>query len=136
MAGRLPGVFALAHEVFALHYILCKVLSYTTGAIVSYSLNRKITFRSCESFISKTLLKFLIVNIVSIGLSLLAMSAVVDYAGWNVWLGYFFSYCFPFPITILEIGFGFLKTYREVNENCWQKFKAVELSGWMVSLYG
>ena len=28
------GVFALAHEIFALHYILCKVLSYTTGAIV------------------------------------------------------------------------------------------------------
>ena len=103
------GVFALAHEVFALHYILCKVLSYTTGAIVSSSLNRKITFRSCESFISNTLLKFLLVNIVSIGLSLLAMSAVVDYAGWNVWLGYFFSILFSFSNNYLGNRFWVFK---------------------------
>ena len=90
------GVFALTHEVFMLHYIFCKGLSYTTGAIVSYSLNRKITFAAVEKFVSKTLLKFLAVNIVSISLSLLSMSLVVDYAGWNVWLGYFFSILFSF----------------------------------------
>ena len=64
------------------------------------------------------------------------MSVVVDCAGWNVWLGYFFSILFSFSNNYLGNRFWVFKTYREVNENCWQKFKAVELSGWTAFLYG
>ena len=109
------GVFALMHEVIGAQYLLCKVASYTVGAFVSYTLNRRVTFRAEKRFISKTLLQFLVVNIVSIGLSLAAMSIVVKRLGWDVWLGYFFSILFSFSNNYIGNRFWVFKDCVKEN---------------------
>ena len=38
------GIFTLLFELIGLDYILCKAVSYTCGAITSYTLNKKLTF--------------------------------------------------------------------------------------------
>ena len=62
------GVFTLAYEAGGLHYIISKAISYTVGAFVSYTMNRKITFKTTANFVSLTLLKFILVNCVSLSL--------------------------------------------------------------------
>ncbi len=95
------GVFTLAYEVGGLHYILAKALSYTTGAFISYLMNRKITFRAKDRFLSKKLLKFIAVNCLSISLSLGSMYVFNDLLGLPVWAGYFLSILFSFSTNFI-----------------------------------
>lgn len=90
------GVFTLAYELGGAHYILAKACSYTTGACISYLMNRKITFQTKDRFLSKNLVKFILVNCLSISLSLGSMFLFNHVLGLPVWAGYFLSILFSF----------------------------------------
>ncbi len=95
------GVFTLAYQVLGVHYIFAKAMSYTTGAIVSYTMNRAFTFRTKKRFVSGTLGKFIVVNCLSISLSLGSMYIFNDVLGLPVWAGYFLSIIFSFTTNFL-----------------------------------
>lgn len=95
------GVFTLLYEAMGAHYIAAKALSYSVGALVSYTLNRKITFKTAQRFVSRTLAKFIAVNCISIALSLGSMAVFNDVCGLPVWVGYFLSIVFSFTTNFL-----------------------------------
>lgn len=90
------AVFTVAYDVLGVHYIAAKACSYTIGAFTSYTLNRKLTFRSQKKFVSATLFKFIAVNCVSVSLSLGSMYVFSDVLGISVWISYFLSVIFSF----------------------------------------
>ena len=106
------GVFALTYQLLGVHYVIGKALSYTSGAIVSYTLNRLITFRTNAKYISDKLYKFVIVNCVSITLSLLSMYVFNDVLGTPVWVGYFLSIFFSFSSNFIGNNFWVFKENR------------------------
>lgn len=112
------GIFALAYEVFGLYYIYSKALSYTVGALVSYMLNRYFTFRAQTRFLSKTLIKFIAVNCLSITLSLSSMYVFNDVCGLPVWAGYFLSILFSFSTNFLGNRFWVFKNVRGGETKC------------------
>lgn len=107
------GIFTLTYQVLGWYYIGAKALSYTIGAFVSYTMNRRITFRSGRRYVSGTLAKFIAVNCVSIALSLGSMYVINDCLGWPVWAGYFLSILFSFSCNFLGNRFW---VFREEAE--------------------
>ena len=85
------AVFAVLYEWLGLLYILAKGISYTAGVITSYTLNRKITFGGDRKYVSSTLIQFLLLNCISLGVSLGSLYLFVDVCHFYVWIGYFLS---------------------------------------------
>ena len=100
------AVFTLLYEVLSASYLLAKAVSYTVGAFISYALNRRFTFHKGAAFWSSTLFRFILVNAVSIGLSLGAMYLATDVLGMPVWVAYFLSIVFSFSNNYLGNRFG------------------------------
>lgn len=95
------ALFALGYQLIGLHYAIAKAISYTGGAVMSYTLNRKFTFHAQSRFVSGTLLRFIIVNCVSISLSIASMALFSDVWHLPVWVAYFLSIIFSFSCNFL-----------------------------------
>lgn len=106
-------MFSLLYEAAGVHYTLSKFCSYTVGALISYTMNRKVTFRAETQFISKTLLKFIAVNCLSVSASLGSMAVFNSILGWGVWIGYFVSILFSFSINFLGSRFWVFRDCRK-----------------------
>lgn len=74
---------------FGLVYTLAQVISYSAGTANSFVLNKKVTFRDSnrgvkEGFDRMQLLKFIILNLIVLGISLLLMHLLTDKLGVQV----------------------------------------------------
>lgn len=74
---------------FGLVYTLAQVISYSAGTANSFVLNKKVTFRDSnrgvkEGFDRMQLLKFIILNLIVLGISLLLMHLLTDKFGVQV----------------------------------------------------
>jgi putative flippase GtrA len=83
-------VFTLLHSL-GMVYGLAQVISYSAGTANSFILNKKVTFRDSnrsgkEGFDRLQLLKFIILNLVVLGISLLLMHLLTDNLGVQVLL--------------------------------------------------
>ena len=70
------AVESLAYTVllfFSASQMPAQAISYALGAVNSYAVNRKFTFKTNEKFLSTELLKFFVVNLISLLFGLLAM---------------------------------------------------------------
>jgi putative flippase GtrA len=76
------AVFTLLHSLGML-YTVAQVISYSAGTANSFILNKKVTFRDqdrsrADGFDHKQLLRFIVLNLAVLGISLLLMHLLTD----------------------------------------------------------
>ncbi|MGI6707063.1 MAG: GtrA family protein [Clostridia bacterium] len=80
------AVFSLLNGVVGIHHMLSQVLSYSCGIINSFFLNRRWTFRVKRPKSVKEFAAFVLVNILSLGVSLLLLYITRDFFQLNIYL--------------------------------------------------
>lgn len=66
-------VYTVLVSFFAVNLYTAQVVGYACGTLNSYIVNRSWTFRSKNKFFSRELIKFIIVNLITLLISLAAM---------------------------------------------------------------
>ena len=77
------GIFKLLTVVFGMLIVPANIISYTTGVLNSFLLNRYWTFRIKHKFVSVHFVKFVFVNLVSLGVNILAVWVLIDLYQFN-----------------------------------------------------
>ncbi|MBT3318526.1 MAG: GtrA family protein [Clostridia bacterium] len=72
------GIFKLLTVVFGMLVAPANVISYTSGVVNSFLLNRYWTFKIKHKFVSVHFVKFVFVNLVSLGVNTLAVWVLVE----------------------------------------------------------
>lgn len=92
------GVFTLLHTVIGVNAVPSNIVSYSCGVINSFVLNRYWTFKVKLKFFSLDFLKFIFVNLVSLGVNTLAIYILVDLYSLNPTLSKVIATAFSFTI--------------------------------------
>lgn len=92
------GVFTLLHTVIGLNAVPSNIVSYSCGIVNSFMLNRYWTFKIKLKFISLDFLKFLFVNLLSLGVNTLAVYILVDLYDLNPTLSKIIATAFSFTV--------------------------------------
>jgi putative flippase GtrA len=71
-------VFTLFNSLTPIGKIASSTLGYITGMITSYTINRSWTFNTKNSFLSPELIKFVILNLIVMGIGLITLKICVD----------------------------------------------------------
>ena len=82
------AVFTILREIFEINYLWCQAAGYTFGTLNSFILNKKWTFHSETSPFSTSLQfgKFVFVNIVSLGVSMIGLRILSAYWHLNLYV--------------------------------------------------
>lgn len=78
------GVFILLHGYLNVFYALAQVISYSCGMTNSYFLNKFWTFQSQKAIRLEEVVKFVVVNLLSLGVSLVLLYLVRGRGNWGV----------------------------------------------------
>lgn len=81
-------MFSSFNSLLGVNYTLSQVIGYSSGVINSYIFNRKWTFSNTSKSkkVNKELILFVIVNLCSLLITLVAMNALVGSFGVNVYI--------------------------------------------------
>lgn len=80
------GILTLLNSVFGWPLLLSNTISYSCGVINSFLLNQYWTFKQKQKFISGNFLKFVLVNLLSLGINNLAIYILGELYGMeNIW---------------------------------------------------
>lgn len=77
------GVFSLLTYGFQVNYLVANVISFSLAVSNSYLLNRRWTFASTNPQWRGEAIKFLIINLIGLGLNELLLFFFVDHFGWS-----------------------------------------------------
>lgn len=82
------AVFIILNNVFGVNYLICQLTGYSAGVLNSFIMNKVWTFQSKTSrfHTSVQFARFIIVNLVSLGLSLVGIKLLSGYADVNVYI--------------------------------------------------
>ena len=82
------GVFTLLKAAFQLNYIVCQVAAFIAGILNSFVLNKVWTFKSKTAHFDTSieLFKFVLVNLVSLGVSLVGLRYLNGTLAVNIYL--------------------------------------------------
>lgn len=75
------GLFALLAHILGVNIYFSQFISYSAGVLNSYVFNRKWTFKSSERFFSPTLIRFLLLNVAMLLLSMVLLWLFADVMG-------------------------------------------------------
>lgn len=89
------GVFMILNHYLGLVYTVSQVISYSCGMINSYFFNKFWTFQKKEGFTAIEVAKFVLVNLCSLGVSLLVLYILQSKWNWKV-----------LPSKVLATGFS------------------------------
>ncbi len=89
------GVFMILNRYLGLIYAVSQVISYSCGMVNSYFLNKFCTFQKREGFTAIEVTKFILVNLCSLGVSLLVLYILQSKWSWEV-----------LPSKVLATGFS------------------------------
>jgi len=89
------GVFMILNHYLGLIYAVSQVISYSCGMVNSYFLNKFWTFQKREGFTAIEVTKFILVNLCSLGVSLLVLYILQSKWSWEV-----------LPSKVLATGFS------------------------------
>jgi putative flippase GtrA len=92
------GVFMLLNKVFGVYSVYANIVSYSCGVINSYFFNRMWTFKRKLKYLSWDFAKFLFVNLISLGVSTLAVYIFVERFLMAAWIGKILSTFFSFTV--------------------------------------
>jgi len=83
------AVFTILREIFDVYYLWCQAAGYTFGTLNSFIFNKKWTFESKTSRFQTTIqfAKFILVNLVSLGVSVIGLKLFSGYLNINVYIG-------------------------------------------------
>lgn len=73
------ALFTVFYSLLHVHYLLANVISFCIAVTNSYILNRRWTFRSDNPAWRTEAIKFLIVNLISLGLSEILLFVIVEH---------------------------------------------------------
>ena len=81
-------VFTILREMFGVYYLWCQAAGYTFGTLNSFFLNKKWTFESKTSSFQTSMQfgKFIFVNLVSLGVSLIGLRLLSGHWHINVYI--------------------------------------------------
>ncbi len=80
------GILSLLNLVLGMPIVLSNIISYSCGVVNSFLLNRYWTFKIKRKFLSAHFVKFIFVNLISLGVNTLAMYILADlYLFPNIW---------------------------------------------------
>lgn len=81
-------VFTILKEFFVINYLWCQIAAYSAGVINSFICNKVWTFESKTSEIPTCIqfLKFLLVNLVSMGISVVGLKLLSQNGNINVYI--------------------------------------------------
>ncbi|MCK5057005.1 MAG: GtrA family protein [Candidatus Aminicenantes bacterium] len=102
------AIFALL-TVLGLHHMIAQVISYSCGIVNSYLWNKFWTFKQKREFSSAEALKFLIVNIISLGVSLVFLYIFRDRAGLSVLVSKLIATLFSLVVNFIGNKFWVFK---------------------------
>ena len=74
-------VFTILAVWLSVNIYLAQTISYAAGTLNSYIINRSWTFRSNERFFSPTMIKFLVLNLCMLGLSVILIGYFTESIG-------------------------------------------------------
>jgi len=79
------GVFTLINSFFGINYIVSQILSYSSGTLNSYILNKYWTFNDTKTSkkTAKEIVQFIVVNSASLGVSLISLSILMNDSSMN-----------------------------------------------------
>ncbi len=77
------GIFKLLSVVFGVPVVISNIISYTCGVLNSFFMNRYWTFKIKHKFISIHFVKFVFVNLISLGVNTLAVWVLVSLYHFN-----------------------------------------------------
>ncbi len=80
------GIFTLLTMVFAIGSVISHVISYSCGVINSYFFNRTWTFQRKDKSSAAEFIKFVVVNLISLGVSSLVMYLLAEIAGLHIYI--------------------------------------------------
>lgn len=75
------AVFYALYSLLGMNYLLASAIGYSAGLINSYILNRNWTFRSNDTDRRREFARFAWVNLLSLGVNLAALKALVVWGG-------------------------------------------------------
>ena len=79
------GIFCLLNSLFGVNYIISQILSYSSGTLNSYILNKFWTFNDTKTSkkTTKEIIQFIVVNSASLGVSLIGLSILMKDSSMN-----------------------------------------------------
>ena len=79
------GIFSVLNSLFGINYVISQVLSYSGGTLNSYVLNKFWTFNDTKTNkkTTKEMIQFIVVNSASLGVSLIALSILMNDSSMN-----------------------------------------------------
>ena len=80
------GIFTLLTKVFGMDPVVSHVISYSSAVVNSYFLNRSWTFRRKEKGNTVEFARFAFINLISLGVSTLAMYLLEEQAGLEIYI--------------------------------------------------
>ena len=92
------GIFLFLNKIIGMYSVYANIISYSCGVINSYFFNRMWTFKTKLKYVSVDFLKFIFVNLLSMGVSTLAVYIFVERFLMAAWLGKVLSTFFSFIV--------------------------------------
>ncbi|MBN2536204.1 MAG: GtrA family protein [Spirochaetales bacterium] len=102
-------VFALLNKVFSINKFAAEPIGYVCGLINSYFMNKIWTFGKKHRYHTIEVMKFVIVNGIALGGTLLILMFSEDYLHIDVLWGKCIAYCFSIPVNYLGFKFWVFK---------------------------
>ena len=94
-------VFFILNTLFSLPAALCQPFSYACGVVTSYLGNKFFTFKSKNKITVAETVKFIVVNLLSLGASTLVIYLFTNMLLWN-------GYIAKIPATIIAMSVNFI----------------------------
>lgn len=87
------GIFSLLNGLFGVNYVISQILSYSSGTLNSYVLNKFWTFNDTKTSkkTTKEIVQFIVVNSASLGVSLIGLGILMKDSSMNPYFAKIFS---------------------------------------------
>ncbi|MBN2440928.1 MAG: GtrA family protein [Spirochaetales bacterium] len=102
-------IFALLNKFFQINKFVAEPVGYSCGLINSFIMNKLWTFGKKHRFHVLEGIKFVIVNGIALGGTLLILMVSEDYLHIDVLWGKLIGYCFSIPVNYLGFKFWVFK---------------------------
>jgi putative flippase GtrA len=95
------GVYSLLAIVLGVNVFVSQFFGYSAGMLNSYLINRRWTFRTSDRFFSLQLVKFIITNLVILGISMLLLKVFMEFLGMSKLIAKLVTTCFTIALSFL-----------------------------------
>lgn len=104
------GVFFLLHTLLSVGSLISQVISFSSGVICSYFLNRRFTFKAQGKMTTSEIIKFIILNLIAMGSSVLVVWVFETYFNISPYIAKLASMLVSFTINYIGNRFFIFKS--------------------------